>query len=773
MVVHLIHAQPTDSRYQHSQQKIDSLKTIIEAPPTGEEHINALRQLTQLYFTGVYQLDSARKYADILYELSLSEGNERGVALGQYYQGRVADGKGDFATAIRLLSTYLQSDVVKGDSGLLANGLYNMGSVYIHQGNLEKALEYQLRVLRLDEASGNATNIGLSLNNLGIIMKELQRDEEAIAYLERTRAIFDSLGDEPNVALALSNLGGLYAKRGSKSQALEAFETSLEIYEQYEHQRGIALALEHIATLQGQQGLFDEALQKHHQSLQIKQRMELNKEVAESYHFLGVLHQEAGNLDSASYYFEKSLDQAEAVKDKKSLRRAYRSLSKLAAVRGDYQAAYENYRSYHGMSDSILNESSAAQISRLETQYEVESKAAEINNLRAQQLLSNRLRYTLQWALIATAFLGMAAVAFFFYRARVNRNRLKAERELDQMKTRFFANISHEFRTPLTLILGPLRQLQRGDFQGDPQSMYGVMIRNAQRLLTLINQLLDLSKLEEGKAALHAAKGDLVRFVRILVANYTSLADSKDIKYTFFSHEEELMAWFDSDKLEIVVQNLVSNALKFTPHGGEVVVFVGTHHENGKDWAEIIVKDSGIGIKEEELAFVFDRFYQTTNNTKDGSQGTGIGLSLTKELVELHKGTITAMSEEGKGSSFKVQIPIGKKHLEVSQRTAEGNGTLATTTLSVEIETSNAIASSATPEPTLPTILVVEDNPDMREFIAQALQSNFNILKAEDGEEGYQMANDQDPDLIVSDVMMPKMNGTDMCQQLKTEAKTS
>ena len=226
--------------------------------------------------------------------------------------------------------------------------------------------------------------------------------------------------------------------------------------------------------------------------------------------------------------------------------------------------------------------------------------------------------------------------------------------ELDHLKSQFFANISHEFRTPITLILGPLMEMYNETFKGDQKPLVASMIRNGQRLLRLINQLLDLSKIESGKMELHFSPIDLVAILRDVITAYESLATSKKIKYFFYPEVEELTAVVDQDKIEKVIHNLLSNAFKFTKEGGEIIVNLKTEAQR----AVIIVKDSGIGIPIDQLDKVFDRFYQVDSSQTREYEGSGIGMALAKELIELHQGLITVESQEGKGTTFRISLPL-------------------------------------------------------------------------------------------------------------------
>ncbi|MFQ5648942.1 MAG: ATP-binding protein [bacterium] len=389
--------------------------------------------------------------------------------------------------------------------------------------------------------------------------------------------------------------------------------------------------------------------------------------------------------------------------------------------------------------------------------------------------------------------------------------------EIDRMKSRFFANISHEFRTPLTLILGPLEKLLSEKFQEPVKKQFRIMLRNGRRLLRLINQLLDLSKLEAGSMSLEARPENIVQLLKGIVLSFSSLAERKRITLRFQPPQpcegaepsQGLTLYVDRDKLEKIVSNLLSNAFKFTPEGGEISVEVETniplnppsksskgdfkdsHLKGGSrrvstaDFVQITVSDSGAGIAPEKVTRIFDRFYQADDTYTREQEGSGIGLALTKELVELHHGEIQVASEVGKGTTFTVRLPLGKDHLKSEEIIAQPppsysaiEGTAAPSSedigegATVVGEPCEGLKPSQGSEGP-PLLLIVEDNADVRSYIRDYLESNYQIMEAVDGEEGFERSVDTIPDLIISDVMMPKMNGYELCRKLKTDERTS
>ncbi|WP_165940026.1 hybrid sensor histidine kinase/response regulator transcription factor [Dyadobacter psychrotolerans] len=361
---------------------------------------------------------------------------------------------------------------------------------------------------------------------------------------------------------------------------------------------------------------------------------------------------------------------------------------------------------------------------------------------------------------------------------KIQKEREEAQRmhELDQMKINFFTNVSHEFRTPLTLILAPLEKIlkpsskvprliqQDKNHEGQLQLIH----RNAKRLLNLVNQLLDLGKLEFQEIKFNPAEGDIIRFIRDTTFSFSDLSEKQHITLSFDSDIISLRTAFDEDKLEKILFNLLSNAFKFTPDGGNVNVTVQPKSTDADQFLEIKVKDSGIGIPLEKQEKIFERFYQHDVPASMMNQGSGIGLSITREFVKIHGGTIQVVNESETGSCFSVVIPVQ----EIVNETADDSDKTELLSFSLNKTSDEPEQISEKPEESA-TILLVEDNFEFRQYLKEILADQYTILEAGDGKNGLEKAINEMPDLIVSDVMMPEMNGIDMCKRLKDNAQTS
>jgi len=349
----------------------------------------------------------------------------------------------------------------------------------------------------------------------------------------------------------------------------------------------------------------------------------------------------------------------------------------------------------------------------------------------------------------------------------VERVEIETLRSLDRLKSRFFTNISHEFRTPLTLISGEAEGLLENLKVEHTRRQLRSINKNARRLLQLINQILDVSKLEAGKMDLHPVQNNIVLFLKNLFYSIENYANKKNINLLFSSENKNVQVMFDSEKMEKIITNLLYNAMKFTPENGTISLKV---EQKDPKTIKISLSDTGIGISEKDLPFIFDRFYQVDNSDTRAYEGTGIGLALAKELVALHLGNIRAINNPNNpGTCFIIELPIG--NITESQVAAEIPEALKPYNAPpVKINGSKIMPL---PETDKKLILIVEDNPDIRQFIKEQLELIYKVMEAADGEKGIEIAQKFIPDLIITDVMMPKMDGFSMVKYLKENEKSS
>ncbi|MDN3663834.1 two-component regulator propeller domain-containing protein [Algibacter miyuki] len=390
------------------------------------------------------------------------------------------------------------------------------------------------------------------------------------------------------------------------------------------------------------------------------------------------------------------------------------------------------------------------------------------------------------WWAYSIYFILTIGLVWFFMRLYSKTIQESQERNLDLMKLQFFINVSHEFRTPLTLILNPLEKILGNLSETTVVKSSALSAqRSARRLLHLVNQLLDYRKMDAGMAPLQLEKGDIVKFSEAIFDLFKGLAEKKEINYRFISSSGEVISLFDFDKVEKIITNLISNAIKFTESGGDIVVSIThvTEEANASgvfkmkkaklgEHVEIVIKDTGIGMDKEQQEQVFSRF----SNLDASKSGTGIGLNFTKALVEIHEGAIAVKSKFKKGTKFVVRLPLNMNRKEETVESIK-NEFLINSMKAVEYDmlTSDITVSAENSKPENPeskTILIVEDNSELRAHLKDDLNDTYIVKEAVNGKEGLEMVLKHYPDIIISDVMMPKMDGFEMCKNLKAAFET-
>ncbi len=362
-------------------------------------------------------------------------------------------------------------------------------------------------------------------------------------------------------------------------------------------------------------------------------------------------------------------------------------------------------------------------------------------------------------------------ITYIVYRFNINRNLEHHERlrllEIDKLKTNFYTNITHELRTPLTVILGITEEINDNLDEKEREKYsrkLNVLTRNSRKLLLLINQVLDLSKVEKNKLVLKPVCSDVILFLKVITESFHSLAKHKNIEFVYYNETESFCMDFDRDKLSIVISNLLSNAIKFTNKYGKVILHVKSEkHKSGAEVLIVKVKDSGIGISAEDKMNIFNRFFQAKRADDGAEEGTGIGLAIVKEYIGLMGGTVDVESSPGKGTIFTLKIPVSKKApKDESSPAAIG-------------EKINPLSDEEKPtiDINAPLLLIVEDNRDVADYIASCIEPGYQIMFAHNGNEGIEKAVKYVPDIIITDLMMPGKDGFELCNTLKDDTTTS
>ncbi len=839
-------------------KKTDSLEQVLLLNIQDTNRVNALNSLT--FYYKYKKKDRALLLSGEAEQLAKKLDYRKGLAATYYSRAYVLQIAGGYSMAVDLVHQSI--DLAETDNDLsrqaYCHGL--LGIIYGRWTDYEKAIFHNLTSIELFEKIGDTLTLAAINTNIGTLYEERGVYDSALVFYFKSLDYKRSTGNAWASVTELANIGAAYNMLGEHELALDynwqGIEQSLK-----SPNRPL---LDHFYTNRGQVfldiGKLDSAEMYAQKAYEIAGGKKQPYHLLPTLKLLGEANRERGNTELATRYFHEGFSIAKDIENldfqasvgcelgglyldlgktndavqvletafqtgvelknyvhltctTEKLAMAYEQTSK-------YSLAIEFLKKNKTYQDSLSSIEKSKHLVEMERQYRTEKQVKEL--AEKELAISQRDARFRGFAIggIITLMLLLGVFQYFRYRSKLQRQQTEMElqlqqsktqqlEELDRTKSNFFANISHEFRTPLTLISAPLKKAKEEfltangvDFPQNnndeipiPARHVSMMQRNTLRLQELIDQLLDLSKLESGNMKLQVAKGDVVKFVRAMVFSFESLAERQQIDFQTTFPETGQVAFFDKDKLEKIIVNLLSNAFKYTPKGGQISVNTILRNES----VEVIIKDSGPGISKNDLDKIFERFYQIEGSE---DKGTGIGLSLVKELVELNRGQIEVESEQGKGTTFTVTLPINREAFKADEVTFPPTGrtgfsgvresewkeeeqvpkSLQDATSVTASANGFEMTSSLPPFNTQlaekdfaskPLLLIVEDNSDLRQFISETLRKDYQILEAENGKVGLAVAIEKTPDLIISDVMMPEMDGFDMCETLKKDERTS
>ncbi|SEJ40432.1 Tetratricopeptide repeat-containing protein [Dyadobacter sp. SG02] len=684
-----------------------------------------------------------------------------------------------------------------------------LARIYAERSEYTKALEASKSGVALFDRLGEAKETCRMYIGMGIINRYLKLYPAAIESNLQAESIAKKQAFTLQLAAIYGNLGNIYFDRQDYNHALEYHRKSLQIHESLGDEQGMGNTFHNLGMIYRMQKQYDKALDYYNRSLAIDSRKNNLGNVAISYTDLARLYIAKNDFREALVYAEKSFGIARKI-DAKALEQAALSLLPLIhAALGNQDLALRHHQDYISLSDSLQSAKLSKQIADMQARYQTEQKNRELRlqslRLQAQQasLSQQRMLITVLIAFVLLAAL-IGYLLFNRYKLRQYNLKLSLEnqqyqlsqklqlrneetellltetahiKQLDRVKSQFFANISHEFRTPLQLILAPLQK--QGSITGEEAHM---MERNANRLLRLVNQLLDLAKAEMGMLKLNYQWDNLIGFLRQTALYFEPMAKAKKLLYQIDLPASEPLVAYDADKLEKIVYNLLSNAIKFTPSGGRVILRVELRVEHrveadrpGGLW--ITVSDSGVGMPESLQSRIFDRFYQIDSSETRAFEGSGLGLALTKELVDLHHGSIRVNSLPESGSTFEVWLPLKTDAPSFDNDLHRVVSTIGTgQSADKAVARPNFLTKQESAELTQedrPTLLLVEDHPELNHYLRQQLSDRFQVVHAMQGDEGLVVARSLIPDLIVSDIMMPVMDGFSLTRCLKEDDLTS
>ncbi|MBL7859266.1 MAG: tetratricopeptide repeat protein [Cyclobacteriaceae bacterium] len=654
------------------------------------------------------------------------------------------------------------------DQRMMASFFNMMGNVLKEKNDYKEAVEYYVKATEIFERLNDYDGLTQSLSNIGNLQNLMGDYDKALAYALQSLQIAEKIYKLPSIAYSNRLLGRIYRKQQKFDEALLVYQKAIEVYEALGAKRDVSETLTSMGNIYYEKEDLHKAKDLYTRSLGISKSTSDSVNMTYSYAALGSVVFLLKQYAQSALYFDSTIRIANRIKLPALVMDSYLGLSELYADQKNFERAYHYHLRYTALSDSLTTIQNRDEAANREAHYQSEKKENEIRALNAEKELSQlrlQQQHNQRNYLIGILLLSLALIGLLIYLYRVQQKTNRKLEALNQVQSRFFTNISHEFRTPLSLIIGPLQQ-QILQHPNDRQAaLWKIMLRNAVRLHRLIDQLLDLSKIESGNMKVRASEGDLKQFLKTVYAYFVSFAEQKQIRYTLHVPEESVTGYFDRDKLEKIVSNLLFNALKFTPEGGQVQLIA--RHSGHQ--LTVQVADTGPGIPVDQLSQVFNRFHQVDNTLSRTSEGTGLGLALSKELTEAHHGTLSAESPETGGSVFTLIIPTSFSYYknEIAEQNTETSDVLYEES-AVYDHTIEDIT-----EADRPVILVAEDHADMRTFIHEILAPQYEIVLTENGSQGWDKALERVPDLVITDLMMPELDGTEFCKRLKTHEATS
>lgn len=687
------------------------------------------------------------------------EGNTLESIVALRVMGDALRNESAFDEALTVHSEGLRQAEAIQDTLEWVQALNNVGTDYRRMGILDIAQEYHYQAWSLCKVTTDTSFVAIknqakSLNGLGNIYLTLGNYERADSALRKALVVEQRLGSTVGMAINYANLGSIFEHRGEIDSAWVYYRYSMEANQKAGSTLGIALCHSYFGSLYEQAQQYDEAAREYEAGYQ------LMRDSKDEWHKLNLLvalasiHSATRDDAQMLYYLEQARSNAEKIEDKEHLADIYTLYYKYYKRHGDWQAALTYYERATEMKQSSLDmdKINRMQNTSLTIERNIQNRKMNKAKITLEHERAERRIENVTFAVIALLLLGF--FGFFLYIQRIQRRNHKELKKMSSMRETFFTNITHEFRTPLTLILGLSQDLQQDESEQTRERAKSIE-RQGQGLLTLINQLLDISKIKSSVGESRTCRGNVTAHIAMIVDSYRDYASSRDIELTYQPQDQVEMS-FVPDYVNKVFNNLLSNAFKFTPPQGKISITLW----RADDSVCIDLSDTGHGMDQKTMEHAFDPFYQAESDSK--YIGTGIGLALVKQIVQASKGQITIESKLGEGTTFHIIVPI------INDQAAPQQTLSAATNKPLLPHQETDLQDSECEQDESCRLLVIEDNHDIAHYIGSQFEDHYSVSYATDGEEGFRKAVELVPDLIITDLMMPGVNGLELCRQIRS-----
>lgn len=695
-------------------------------------------------------------------EANKKVGNFKIDASVYYNLGNIQHELANYDSAIYYANEAGKVFLANNDSVGYAVSLYMKTNAYYSKGFYTQATKNGLKALAIFRDKNVRSWEVYTLNALVNIYNVREKYDESLSLLNTCLGYHRETNNHKFVAITYRLMGDVYLSMESYNRAAIALDSSFQITDKYGFVQEKCKTMYSLGMLYYGRQQFNQALEMYEEGLQLS--LELDDELFKCSNYLGIgqSYYQLKNYPLALQNLDLAIRHAKIIGDHDKIRDAYLYLSNSYKATNNAEQALENFVLHKQYSDSIWIQESKQQFAEMASKYETDKKEQQINELQLEKQADKaKNQRVLVWGIV-TLVIVLLVLVILLVAHRKNKQLLAREKELDKIKSDFFANISHEFRTPLTLILGPVHDILKEEQATPFIPQLKMMQKQAQRLLTLINQILDLSKLDAGKYQLNIASGDFIATLKSTVFSFLSLAEMKNIDLAIDTDQSELYMNYDEEIVQTILNNLLSNALKFEPNNGAIRVNLDSSDIEKKNSITLTVLNKGSYIPPKVCAAIFDRFYQAKAK-QDHAQGTGIGLALTHELVNIHGGTIRVESSITGGTCFVLTLASNKHNtIDRMVKTKPTNTKPSEQAIMSEKSESEQVLKKDSP-----LVLIIEDHVEVLTYICSVLARDYRIETAANGQIGIDKALELIPDIIISDVMMPVKDGMEAARELK------
>ena len=715
---------------------------------------------------------------DVLQRQFQTKGDKLGELVVLREKGKILRNENQFSAALKTHSEGLELAEELNDTLEIVQALNNIGTDYRRMGILDIAQKYHYGAWMISDEYSDTTftakkNRVVSLNGLANVYLTIGNLDRADSVLRLALAGETALGSLTGQAINNANLGAIFDQRGMADSAWAYYKRSMDLNTRDNNKLGIALCHTYFGDMYRNTNNYDAALAEYEQAY------ELMKDSRDNWHMLNSLIALAGiwnkknDFGRTKQYLDEAKQVAQKIDSKEHLADIYWHYSDMYKKAGDYRNALNYKEEATALKAGLVDMDKVNRIQNTSLALERERQGrqiAEANDKLTREQSARRFAYIV---FIVVVVLMGGFIATLIHTRRIRAKSHKALKELNSVRESFFTNITHEFRTPLTVILALSHDLQHPESNNtDAKEMGATIERHGQRILTLINQLLDISKIRSNIGVPDWRTGNIDAYIGTIVESYTDYAKHQEIRLQYISNDKDIETDFVPDYITKIVSNLLSNALKYTPQYGTVNVNLRVEGKIIK----LDIADNGKGIAAESLPHIFEEFYQSDN--ADSGTGSGVGLALVQQIVKTLDGTVAIDSTLGKGTTVHVSLPLRKNATPYPSPSAEAETAIANYNADKPVDMPQ-LNVGITPtdnggDGELPTrVLVVEDNADIATYIGNQLKHKYLVSYASDGKMGCEMAHEWMPDIIITDIMMPVMDGLTLCRNIRNNDVTS